>query len=1011
MVDVYADDKQSSVFEDEKNAAAMELRVCLLPGLSDLNTFKDLMSTATYVLEIHKEDLYKRAFHTRNCEEFHKMLLEESGSGPRPAPVEVSAAASAVPAKGAKAPAKAAATAPETAGVFGPMLKSDKFLLQCITRALTTSRQIRPHGTIRFRLEQLLSQSNDLLTQFSRRRNGLTEGDDNITVQEDMLLEVRLEKPSKPEKWDLPADISLRSALDKAKSDTQSRLDGTLAIGGGTTLLRATGKAKTNPPRHELFITSGTNVQMSASLHRKLLVSDANATVPDKKGPKPPIGSPTAKSPTAKSKKGKAVEVVPDDPLSRRLAVTPFTRMVFQFRYLDDDTLLAISNAITKVNSTTLANIQGTIRSYSFTDEELQQSIGGQLDVISGFMIIDDDVRMVVLEGLAAPGKGMESLYIDLPRQKANDETLKILCNPEVLFPTRLYATFGPDLRRIRIRDKLKKLVRRPEIYNRKQVDELCFSSIDAIMALKRATDLKSTKELDLYPSAESLNKLELLYGEAISRADMDGTLKNDFMKHTTTHAVKAARRANAADEGSQSKLEASLAQSVHSLDNSVGTDHTYTDCRNEAFEEHLRTRPLHRVDHLKENRTLRQEAWRSMLLKNANREQEYTATLKRVLGDTQVPTQQARDDESINTDDSESNRRVATEYREPKIYLYSTQSLNYKTKAFGELRAKITEDKGTTYTYSQDFVSQTICAIDEESEAKRSAAESKNHWLTSKGFQYPKPKTRNELIGHKNKPSESRIDELKEPFVDSTDVKASAGDTEDPELRRREKGYTTRMRGTELFGSLNPPEFGREFQLKLVGDRGTLPRGQLLPVATQADPNAFRSVHLIDKEKARLMEESAAKDREDWQSKVVVDHLDFKMSGFKVRDKAIPVDRTSDILKSEPKRLALVKLRNATTAKGRDIGYGTAPLSLMNSEPYVQNATTKALVRGEDNTQFITAKLNITGVGGTPQDFVRYINNDAENAKVLSVLSKKKHPSQDSHERTGPRWEQAAHK
>jgi hypothetical protein len=76
-----------------------------------------------------------------------------------------------------------------------------------------------------------------------------------------------------------------------------------------------------------------------------------------------------------------------------------------------------------------------------------------------------------------------------------------------------------------------------------------------------------------------------------------------------------------------------------------------------------------------------------------------------------------------------------------------------------------------------------------------------------------------------------------------------------------------------------------------------------------------------------------------------------------------------------------------------------------------VQNATTKALVRGEDNTKFITAKINVTGVGGTPKDFTRYINNDAENAKVLSVLAKKKHPPQDSSERTGGRWEQAAHK
>ena len=36
----------------------------------------------------------------------------------------------------------------------------------------------------------------------------------------------------------------------------------------------------------------------------------------------------------------------------------------------------------------------------------------------------------------------------------------------------------------------------------------MCFSAVDAIMALRRAPDLRSTKQLDLYPAAEALNKV-----------------------------------------------------------------------------------------------------------------------------------------------------------------------------------------------------------------------------------------------------------------------------------------------------------------------------------------------------------------------------------------------------------------------------------------------------------------------------------------------------------------------
>lgn len=245
---------------------------------------------------------------------------------------------------------------------------------------------------------------------------------------------------------------------------------------------------------------------------------------------------------------------------------------------------------------------------------------------------------------------------------------------------------------------------------------------------------------------------------------------------------------------------------------------------------------------------------------------------------------------------------------------------------------------------------------------------------------------------------------------MDGTDVKASSAETPDPELRHLEKNYTTRFKEITLFGALKPPEFERDFQLKLVGDRNTLPRGKLLPIGAQPDPNAFRSVHLIDEEKARLIAETERREKEEWQAKVKVDHLDFKMSGFKVRDKPLAVDRASDILKSEPKSVALQKLRTLTSHTGKDFGYTTTPLSLMNAEPYVQNAATKALLRMEDSTKFITAPL-AAGTGKPPQDFVRYINNDANNAKVLSVLAKKKHPPQDrnSAECTGPRWDSAA--
>ena len=142
-------------------------------------------------------------------------------------------------------------------------------------------------------------------------------------------------------------------------------------------------------------------------------------------------------------------------------------------------------NMIVHINLSLTTSTQGTLRSYSFSEQDIKHTNDGELDVVCGFTIIDDETRLIVLEGLGGIGLGMQNIFADIPRKKENDSTLKILCNPEVLFAKRMYTEFGPDLKRVRPREKLRKLARKPEIYNRKQVDMECFEAIDKLMGLK----------------------------------------------------------------------------------------------------------------------------------------------------------------------------------------------------------------------------------------------------------------------------------------------------------------------------------------------------------------------------------------------------------------------------------------------------------------------------------------------------------------------------------------------
>jgi hypothetical protein len=190
----------------------------------------------------------------------------------------------------------------------------------------------------------------------------------------------------------------------------------------------------------------------------------------------------------------------------------------------------------------------------------------------------------------------------------------------------------------------------------------------------------------------------------------------------------------------------------------------------------------------------------------------------------------------------------------------------------------------------------------------------------------------------------------------------------------------------------------------------------------------------------------------------VVVDTIDFKSTGFVVRDKAIQMNRTNDILKGEPKKEALVQIRNKRSEKGRDLSYTTAPLSIFSKhEPYIPNETKNVLLRTSDPKKFITSQRfdntnnntnnnntkniainnkntaitnnkhhnnntnnnnindddeddsSMSNTNQKPVDFKLYINKYAGNeTKLIGAIAKRKHPvlNKNSVECTGPKWE-----
>ncbi|CAG9313544.1 unnamed protein product [Blepharisma stoltei] len=142
-------------------------------------------------------------------------------------------------------------------------------------------------------------------------------------------------------------------------------------------------------------------------------------------------------------------------------------------------------------------------------------------DLITGFVIIDMDCRLYVLEGLG--GGCIDKMAEELARTQANTDTLKYLMNSEVKFDERLYINFGPDLKRIKLRENLAKTLLNPDIYIKSKVSEELMDTLNKIMNIRRCDRLKFVRDFHLCPALENLNLLERKYGDALTDEDIYG--------------------------------------------------------------------------------------------------------------------------------------------------------------------------------------------------------------------------------------------------------------------------------------------------------------------------------------------------------------------------------------------------------------------------------------------------------------------------------------------------------
>lgn len=110
------------------------------------------------------------------------------------------------------------------------------------------------------------------------------------------------------------------------------------------------------------------------------------------------------------------------------------------------------------------------------------------MDIITGFVLIDFDKRMYVLEGLSRGS--MAKIEKLVPMLNPNSPKCTILKNKGVLFQERLYLDFNAHLKKIKLRDTLEEIVTDPSIYIRSKVPENIYQCITKLNELRKCTTI-----------------------------------------------------------------------------------------------------------------------------------------------------------------------------------------------------------------------------------------------------------------------------------------------------------------------------------------------------------------------------------------------------------------------------------------------------------------------------------------------------------------------------------------
>ncbi|XP_055985269.1 uncharacterized protein CFAP92 [Sorex fumeus] len=206
----------------------------------------------------------------------------------------------------------------------------------------------------------------------------------------------------------------------------------------------------------------------------------------------------------------------------------PFGRIIFVFGSKQHLLLRPLLHDITVINARALhvdtyplCNISQILPAIKVRTNIKDRQ---DLDVITGFHLLDGQCHLLILEGLSCQGlkRLWENYQSRIPFVEHRPcPPYKVLYNSQLLFRHRLYGDLDSVVYHVHLCQPLEELMRRPELYLRDTVPKPVFQALTRIYDIcNQNTRLREVVTRDLLPSAAMVRLLSQQFGLPISQEE-----------------------------------------------------------------------------------------------------------------------------------------------------------------------------------------------------------------------------------------------------------------------------------------------------------------------------------------------------------------------------------------------------------------------------------------------------------------------------------------------------------